>query len=69
MLETAAVLVVPAQLKMAGVKRSFIDSWIARRVNEILGFEDEVVIGLIVNTLDAEVCCGRGYCAAATRWP
>jgi serine/arginine repetitive matrix protein 1 len=40
---------------MASVKRSFIDGWISRRVSEILGFEDEVVIGLIVNTLDGEV--------------
>lgn len=41
---------------MAAIKRTFIDNWIAQRVMALIGFEDEVVTGLVVNSLDQEVC-------------
>jgi PWI domain len=40
---------------MAAIKRTFIDNWIAQRVIASMGYEDEVVIGLAVNSLDQEV--------------
>jgi hypothetical protein len=67
------------QINMAAIKRTFIDNWIAQRVTSLLGYEDEVVIGLTVNSLDQEVrclmklcvclfilafcCCSHGFCS------
>ena len=35
--------------------RYLINNWITERINSFLGFEDEVLIGLVVNSLDEEV--------------
>ena len=48
--------------------RGLINHWVTQRVAEILGFEDEVVTGMVINTLDEEVSpaiAGRACGAAA----
>jgi hypothetical protein len=42
-------------IAMARVNKPLIDSWVAKRITAILGFEDEVVIGLVHAALAAEV--------------
>jgi hypothetical protein len=37
------------------VKREVVNNWIQVRLCQILGFEDEVVIGLVVHWLDEPV--------------
>ncbi len=48
----------PPQVSMETFKSKgtafYINNWVAQRVNELLGFEDEVVIQFVVNSLDAE---------------
>ena len=43
------------KISMAKVYRPVIEGWISQRVTELLGFEDDVVVGLITTTLQAEV--------------
>lgn len=40
---------------MRKVNKPVIDEFIKQRITEILGFEDEVVVGLVQNTLDEQV--------------
>jgi hypothetical protein len=37
------------------VKFDLIKSWIAKRIGELLGFEDDVVINFVISSLEAEV--------------
>lgn len=41
---------------MTKVNMEVIKPWITRRVTELLGFEDEVLINFIHSLLDAKVC-------------
>lgn len=61
-LKAAAPKEYDAKIDMGRVCKPIIDGWIARRVAEILGFEDEVVTGLAVNYLATTNV--RGTCCA-----
>jgi serine/arginine repetitive matrix protein 1 len=37
------------------VKFDLIKSWISKRIGELLGFEDDVVINFVISSLEAEV--------------
>lgn len=46
------------KVNMKKVNMDVIKPWIAKRVTELLGgLEDEVLIGLIYNELEQQVCC------------
>jgi serine/arginine repetitive matrix protein 1 len=48
-LKCAAIL--ETKVNTSKVKLEVINKWISERITELLGFEDEIVIGLVVNTL------------------
>ena len=43
------------KVNMKKVKRDVVEQWLTQRVTELLGFDDDVVIGLVVNSLDEPV--------------
>lgn len=45
-----------SQVDTKKVKLEVITPWISGKVTDLLGFEDEVVIGYIAGLLEAEVC-------------
>jgi hypothetical protein len=56
---------------MSKVKLDVIKPWIAQKITEILGIEDDVVVEFVFNQLEAEKvlfatlvlqCCKRIYC-------
>ena len=46
------------QIDMEKVSVDTVKPWISQRINEILGFEDEVVIDFVFNMLDKERVIG-----------
>ena len=40
---------------MRKVNKLVMEKWVTQKVTELLGFEDEIVIGLVVNTLAESV--------------
>lgn len=42
---------------MTKVKMDVMKPWIAKRVTELIGFEDEVLINFIYGLLEGEVSC------------
>ena len=44
----------PSQIDMEKVSVDTVKPWISQRINEILGFEDEVVIDFVFNMLETE---------------
>lgn len=46
---------------MTKVKMDVMKPWIAKRVTELIGFEDEVLINFIYGLLEGEVICFNAY--------
>ena len=49
-----------SQVDMSRVKKDVMLPWIAKRVTELLGVEDEVLINFIFSLLDGKVRDGEG---------
>ena len=56
--DAAVFVCVLAQVKMSKVKLEVLKPWIGKRIEELLGVEDEVVVGLCINMLEekGEIC-------------
>ena len=52
------------KIAMKRVYRPVVEGWVSQRVTELLGFEDDIVVGLVAATLQEEVRERRWRAAA-----
>jgi len=45
--------VLDTKVDISKVKMDVINKWVSERLTEILGFEDEIVIGTVINSIES----------------
>jgi serine/arginine repetitive matrix protein 1 len=49
------------QVNLAKVKLEILKPWISQRITQLLGLEDDIVIGLVFNVLEDKVGSGSFF--------